>query len=88
MNSMQRNVSLICGLLWLIAPSAFAQSPVPAAPSVGATSYVLVDFHSDTVIAEQEADARVEPASITKLMTSYVAFSEIAAATWRSTTRC
>ncbi|NEZ02722.1 D-alanyl-D-alanine carboxypeptidase [Wenzhouxiangella sp. XN201] len=75
---MQRNVSLICGLLWLIASSAFAQSPVPAAPSVGATSYVLVDFHSDTVIAEQDADARVEPASITKIMTSYVVFREIA----------
>ncbi|WP_205596441.1 D-alanyl-D-alanine carboxypeptidase family protein [Wenzhouxiangella sp. XN201] len=78
MTSMQRNVSLICGLLWLIASSAFAQSPVPAAPSVGATSYVLVDFHSDTVIAEQDADARVEPASITKIMTSYVVFREIA----------
>jgi len=55
-----------------------AQSPVPAAPSVGASSYVLIDFHSDTVIADREADARVEPASITKLMTSYVVFAEIA----------
>lgn len=75
---MQRNAFLLFSLLWLIAPSALAQSPVPAAPSVGATSYVLVDFHSDTVIAERDPDARVEPASITKLMTSYVVFQEIA----------
>ncbi len=54
-----------------------AQSPVPAAPSVGASSYILVDFHSGTDIAERDADARVEPASITKLMTSYLVFAEI-----------
>jgi D-alanyl-D-alanine carboxypeptidase (penicillin-binding protein 5/6) len=36
-----------------------------------------VDFHSETVLAAEDADARVEPASITKLMTSYVAFQEI-----------
>jgi serine-type D-Ala-D-Ala carboxypeptidase (penicillin-binding protein 5/6) len=60
------------------APALFAQTPVPAAPSVGATSYILMDFHSETVIAERDPDAQVEPASITKLMTSYVAFNEIA----------
>jgi D-alanyl-D-alanine carboxypeptidase (penicillin-binding protein 5/6) len=69
--------SLLLVLLALVAGAVSAQSPVPAAPSVGATSYVLTDFHSDSVIADREADARVEPASITKLMTSYVVFSEI-----------
>ncbi len=59
-------------------PAPQAQIPVPAAPSVGATSFILVDFHSGHVLAEREPDSRVEPASITKLMTSYVAFSEIA----------
>lgn len=54
-----------------------AQVPVPEPPAIGATSYVLVDFHSETVLAAEDADARVEPASITKLMTSYVAFREI-----------
>ncbi|MEE4331524.1 MAG: D-alanyl-D-alanine carboxypeptidase family protein, partial [Wenzhouxiangella sp.] len=39
---------------------------------------ILLDFHSDSVIAGEDPDKRVEPASITKLMTSYVAFSEIA----------
>jgi serine-type D-Ala-D-Ala carboxypeptidase (penicillin-binding protein 5/6) len=69
-------VVLIVGLA--MAGPLVAQTPVPAAPSVGATSYILMDFHSETVIAERASDDRVEPASITKLMTSYVAFSEIA----------
>jgi serine-type D-Ala-D-Ala carboxypeptidase (penicillin-binding protein 5/6) len=57
--------------------SVHAQSPVPAPPSIGANSYILIDYHSDTVIAERDPDARVEPASITKLMTSYLVFAEI-----------
>ncbi len=61
----------------MLAVQVSAQSPVPAAPSVGASSYILVDFHSGTAIAEREPDTRVEPASITKLMTSYVVFAEI-----------
>ncbi|MDZ7789208.1 MAG: D-alanyl-D-alanine carboxypeptidase family protein [Xanthomonadales bacterium] len=68
---------LFAAFVLAASPLSSAQSPVPAAPSVGATSYVLVDFHSDTVVAELDADAQVEPASITKLMTSYVVFSEI-----------
>jgi len=58
---------------------ATAQVPIPAPPSVGATSYILLDFHSDQALAERNSDDRVEPASITKLMTSYVAFRELAA---------
>ena len=52
--------------------------PVPAAPQVGAASYILTDFNSGRVIVEHNADMRVEPASITKLMTAYVVFSELA----------
>ena len=65
-------------ILALVSVPLAAQSPVPAAPSIGASSYILLDFHSETVIAGDRPDERVEPASITKLMTSYVAFSEIA----------
>jgi D-alanyl-D-alanine carboxypeptidase (penicillin-binding protein 5/6) len=71
-------LSVLAALLLTAAGPSLAQSPVPAPPSIGATSYVLVDFHSDAVIAEREASARVEPASITKLMTSFIVFSEIA----------
>jgi len=48
--------------------------PIPAAPQVAASSYILMDFRTGEIIAESNADAPVEPASITKLMTSYVSF--------------
>mgnify|MGYP001812403596 CR=1 FL=1 len=51
--------------------------PVPAAPQLGAKSYILVDFNSERVLVEHNADMRVEPASITKLMTAYVVFQEL-----------
>ncbi|MDX1380242.1 MAG: D-alanyl-D-alanine carboxypeptidase family protein [Xanthomonadales bacterium] len=52
--------------------------PMPAAPQLGATSYILQDFDSGQVLVESNADQRVEPASITKMMTTYVAFKELA----------
>ena len=55
-----------------------AARPVPSAPQLGANSYILTDFHSGRVLVEHNADLRVEPASITKLMTAYVVFSELA----------
>jgi D-alanyl-D-alanine carboxypeptidase (penicillin-binding protein 5/6) len=61
----------------LIADRASAQLPIPAAPELAATSYVLQDFHSGEIIAAKEPELRVEPASITKLMTSYVVFREL-----------
>ncbi|MES0872982.1 D-alanyl-D-alanine carboxypeptidase family protein [Sinimarinibacterium thermocellulolyticum] len=51
---------------------------VPAPPDIAATSYVLYDFDSRQVLAEKNAMQRVEPASITKIMTAYVAFDELA----------
>jgi D-alanyl-D-alanine carboxypeptidase (penicillin-binding protein 5/6) len=52
--------------------------PTPAAPQLGASSYILVDYNSGEVLVEHNADSRVEMASITKLMTSYVVFHELA----------
>jgi D-alanyl-D-alanine carboxypeptidase (penicillin-binding protein 5/6) len=51
--------------------------PTPAAPSLGANSYILVDFNSGDVLVESNPDMPVEPASITKVMTSYVVFTEL-----------
>ncbi|MBN1378285.1 MAG: D-alanyl-D-alanine carboxypeptidase [Gammaproteobacteria bacterium] len=51
--------------------------PVPAPPALGAKAYILQDFHSGKVIVEHNADDRIEPASITKIMTAYVVFDEI-----------
>lgn len=54
-----------------------AALPVPAPPTVDATSYALLDFQSGELIAGNNPDARVEPASITKVMTVYIAFDEL-----------
>jgi len=51
-----------------------AEVPVPAPPQIGASSYLLMDFSSGKVIAESRPDERIEPASLTKLMTAYTAF--------------
>lgn len=51
--------------------------PVPAAPAVPARGYILLDFNSGEVLAEKAADERMDPASITKLMTAYAVFSEL-----------
>jgi serine-type D-Ala-D-Ala carboxypeptidase (penicillin-binding protein 5/6) len=52
---------------------------VPTAPQVDARAYVLVDFRTDKILAAKDAVARVEPASLTKLMTAYIVFQELAA---------
>lgn len=56
-----------------------AVQPIPAPPSVAARAYVLMDFHSGDILAQNNADQRMEPASLTKLMTAYAVFKELAA---------
>jgi D-alanyl-D-alanine carboxypeptidase (penicillin-binding protein 5/6) len=51
-----------------------AATPVPPPPSLEATSWVLVDQQSGQALAGHRANDRVEPASITKLMTAYAVF--------------
>ena len=75
-NSLVKFTLFLWTLPWL---AAFAQTPVPAPPALNATSYILVDFSSGKELVSQDADATVEPASITKLMTAYVVFHELAA---------
>jgi D-alanyl-D-alanine carboxypeptidase (penicillin-binding protein 5/6) len=58
----------------LIAGVSHAQDLVPPPPSFDAKSYYLIDAASGSVLAEGAARARVEPASLTKLMTAYAAF--------------
>ncbi len=76
------NKSSVLALLFIVAavPRLVASAtPVPAAPSVSAEAYILTDFISGAVLAEKDADRRVEPASITKVMTTYVIFKELEA---------
>jgi len=53
------------------------QMLVPEAPRVDARSHTLIDYDSGRVLAESNADERMEPASLTKLMTAYVVFNEL-----------
>jgi D-alanyl-D-alanine carboxypeptidase (penicillin-binding protein 5/6) len=56
-----------------------APTPIPSAPQVDARAYILVDYRTDKTLASQNAVARMEPASLTKLMTAYLVFKELAA---------
>jgi len=53
----------------------FAQTPQP--PEIAARSYILLDLNSQQVLAERDADAQADPASLTKLMTAYLVFAAI-----------
>ncbi|NOQ64966.1 MAG: serine-type D-Ala-D-Ala carboxypeptidase [Methyloprofundus sp.] len=68
-------------LVLLILPIAQLQAEnkilIPAAPQVAASSYILQDFHSGRVLAELNADEVLPPASLTKIMTVYIAFREL-----------
>ena len=52
-------------------------SPIPKPPNPNIKSYVLMDYDSGMVIASKNPDLVLPPASITKIMTSYVAFLEL-----------
>ena len=56
-----------------------ASMTIPSAPQVDARSYILIDYRTDKILAAKDAVARVEPASLTKLMTAYIVFQELAA---------
>ncbi|MGH8455560.1 MAG: D-alanyl-D-alanine carboxypeptidase family protein [Stenotrophobium sp.] len=66
-------------LLFLLACCSFnaLAMPVPTAPTMDAKSYALVDFQSGEMIASMNPDLRVQPASITKVLTVYIAFDQI-----------
>ncbi len=54
-----------------------APTVVPNAPELSSRGYVLMDYHTGKVLVERDADKRLNPASLTKLMTAYVAGQEV-----------
>ena len=71
LGTLATKVGEICALAALgFAVSATAASPV----KLNAESWLLQDFHTGRIFAEHEADRRMEPASLVKLMTTYLAF--------------
>jgi len=72
---MLRNSGVLLGLLLCCA--ALADTPQP--PAVAARAWLLMDMTSGQAIASNKPDERVEPASLTKLMTAYLAFAALKA---------
>ena len=52
-------------------------SPIPPAPKLNVKSYVLMDFDSGMILASSNKGLTLPPASITKMMTAYIAFTEL-----------
>lgn len=72
-----------------VAVPAAAPAPVaiPAAPGIAAAAYLVQDFDSGQILVEHAIDTRVEPASLTKMMTAYVVEAEMAAGKIKPTDR-
>lgn len=74
-------LTLLLVLSWqvLVSPAGAEDSELapPPPPAVDASAYILLDHHTGKVLAEFNADARLAPASLTKIMTVYVVFREI-----------
>ncbi len=71
---MKRNLTLLVLSIAFVSTAQPANVPVPAPPKIDARGYLLIDHHSGRVLAEHNADERLEPASLTKLMTAYAVF--------------
>jgi D-alanyl-D-alanine carboxypeptidase (penicillin-binding protein 5/6) len=67
----------LLSLLFCLASPVRADLPVPPPPQVEARAWLLIDAASGLPLAEKNPDAKVEPASLTKLMTAYIAFASI-----------
>jgi D-alanyl-D-alanine carboxypeptidase (penicillin-binding protein 5/6) len=64
-------------LCFLFSNAALASVIVPAAPKLAADAYILMDADSGQILVEHEADKPRPPASLTKMMTSYIAVHEL-----------
>ena len=69
-------LALLAGISLSVA--APAVTVAPPAPEVAAVSYLIIDANSGYYLVEKNTDRRVEPASLTKMMTAYVTASQIA----------
>jgi len=72
------NITVTAFLVFISTSLWAAPKPIPDPPSIDADSYYLMDFNSGRVLAEKNPDKRIEPASITKLMTAYLVDKAIA----------
>ena len=64
-------------LLVILSTNIAAQNPVPIAPDLEGTAWILIDANTGFVIAENNADEPLPPASLAKMMTTYIAVKQI-----------
>lgn len=69
----------VSAILLLCAAQAAAAAPslLPSPPKLAASGYVLMDYHSGQILASENTEQRLEPASLTKMMTAYTVFHEL-----------
>ncbi|TLM79617.1 D-alanyl-D-alanine carboxypeptidase family protein [Microbulbifer harenosus] len=71
---------LFACLLLIVSANGVAQADkplIPAPPQLAATAYLLIDAHTGQVLVEHDADKQIPPASLTKMMTSYIVSEEL-----------
>ena len=76
---MKTNFFVIFSIGLLISLSVNSKQIIPAEPSINAKSWILVDSSTGKVILENNADLRLPPASLAKMMTTYITSNEIKA---------
>ena len=76
---MKTNPLVIFSASLLISLSVNSKQIIPAEPSINAKSWILIDASTGTVILENNADLRLPPASLAKMMTTYITSNEIKA---------
>ena len=72
------NVLRVCAV-WLVLACVSAWGQTPEPPEIAAKAYLLIDITANQVLAQRQADAPLEPASLTKLMTAYLVFDALRA---------
>ncbi|MED5502574.1 MAG: D-alanyl-D-alanine carboxypeptidase family protein [Pseudomonadota bacterium] len=73
----KKSVKIHLSVLLLLFTVNIYAAPIPKAPNPDVKSYILIDYDSGMVIAEKNSDLILPPASITKIMTSYIIFTEL-----------
>ncbi|MDN2662829.1 D-alanyl-D-alanine carboxypeptidase family protein [Psychromonas sp. 14N.309.X.WAT.B.A12] len=72
-----KKISLLLITFLLSINALAAPMIVPKAPSIAAKGYLLIDFDSGKVLSENNSEETLEPASLTKMMTSYIIGQEL-----------
>ncbi|MEW6983342.1 serine hydrolase [Colwelliaceae bacterium 6471] len=76
-SSRKKLVSIVATLAFSFTSLTQASTIIPSAPEINAKGFILVDYTTGKVIAEGNADSQLAPASLTKMMTSYIIGKEL-----------